>query len=206
MKYGISYLFCLYIVFFGQSCDSRIHSGSDAEHTEAIDSFESALPHGTALPSTELSDEDRLKLAKAIGKSAKLISLDSLQNIIKNDSSGWCLYQFWNLDCLDCLKINESLKTLTSPPEQLNIKVKYINTRGLYPEQVNEYIREKGIAEEVFTVSTDTLDNWTYKIDSSWDGNLPAFLLVNHLDGTKLFYQQEFSKDELQAILETLTL
>jgi hypothetical protein len=99
------------------------------------------------------------------------------------------------------------LKHITKLPElESNLKVKYINTRSLYPDQVNAYIRENEIFEEVYTIATDTLDNWAYEIDRTWDGTLPALLLINNNDGTRLFYPQEFSEDELQAILETLTL
>jgi hypothetical protein len=100
-----------------------------------------------------------------------------------------------------------SLKKITDSPEfESKLTVKYVNTRNLYPTQVNEYIREKGIIDDVFTIPTDTLDNWTQQIDAIWNGELPALLLINNTDRSRLFYQQEFSKEELQAILETLTL
>ncbi len=207
MKYKMFYLLGLFSYLFILSCDSPDNTPKNNDAIERIDSFESALPHGTSLAQIEMSDEDKLKLAKAVGKKAILISIDSLQDIIKSDSSGWCLYNFWNLDCKNCLEINNYLEQLKKLPEiQSKLKVKYINTLSLYPDQVNAYIREKGIVDEVYTVPTDTLDNWTNQIDGIWNGTLPALLLININDGTRLFYQQTFSKDELEAILETLTL
>ncbi len=188
------------------SCDSGNDPSKENNEVVRIDSFESALPHGASLAESVLSDEDKLKLAKATGKKAVLISIDSLSEIINTDSSGWCVYNFWNLDCGGCLEINNYLKHITKLPDlESRLNVKYINTRSLYPDQVNAYIREKEIFEEVFTIPTDTLDNWTNEIDGTWDGALPALLLINNNDGTRLFYTQEFSMDELQAILETLT-
>jgi len=185
-----------------QSCDSTKESPDANGQNETVDSFESALPHGSSLANIEMTDEDKLKLAKAVGKEAVLISIDSLQDIIKQDSSGWCLYNFWNLDCIKCLEINNSLKQISIP----DLKVKYVNTISLYPEQVNAYIRENEIVDDVFSIPTDTLENWAAQIDPTWNGTFPAMLLINNNDGTRLFYQQAFSKEELEAILGTLTL
>ena len=207
MKYKLIYLLSLLSIFYAFSCDSNSTGSQTIVENDPIDSFESALPHGASLQGSELSDEDKLKLAKAVGKKALLISTDSLQKIIENDRSGWCLYNFWNLECESCLEINNSLNQLSKLPEiESNIKITYVNTISLHPELVNAYIREIGIINDVFTIPTVRSDNWTNKIDAFWDGKFPAMLLINNNDGTRLFYPQSFSKDELQAILETLTL
>lgn len=207
MKYKLFYLLSLLSIFYVISCNSSDNSSQVNDQYEPIDSFESALPHGASLPESEMSDEDKLKLGKAVGKKAILISVDSLLEIIENDSSGWCLYTFWNLECESCLELNNSLNELIKLPEiESHIRLKYVNTINLYPDRVNAYIREKGIVEDVFTLPTNKLDNWTNKIDAKWNGDLPALLLINNYDGTRLFYPQSFSKDELLAILETLTL
>jgi thiol-disulfide isomerase/thioredoxin len=199
-------LICFSYLFM-MGCDSSDNSQKENVQIERIDSFASAVPHGVSLAERELSDEDKLKLAKAVGKEAVLITIDSLKDIIEGDSSGWCLYSFWNLDCGNCMEINKNLELIKNMPEmESKLEIKYINTISLYPDQVNAYIRENGIVDEVFTIPTDKLDDWTNRFDVFWDGKLPALLLINNIDGTRLFYQQTFSKEELQAVLETLTL
>lgn len=207
MKYKLFYLLVCCSFLLTMSCESSGNSSKIDQQTERIDSFDSALPHGASLTERELSDADKLKLGNALGKKAILVSLDSLQTIIQNDSSDWCLYHFWNLDCAKCLEINAYLQELKALPEiGSQLKTKYVNTVSLFPDQVNSYIRENGIVDEVYTIPADTLDNWTHRIDPGWNGEYPAILLINNSDGTRLFYQREFSKEELEAILETLTL
>ena len=196
-------IFCLFALI--TSCTSSNDAPENKVMSEPVDSFESALPHGAALPTKELSEVDKLKLAKASGKEAILVSLDSLQQIIKNDSSGWTLYQFWNLDCAQCLELNNHLHAIETESD-LNFNLRYVNTIEIFPEQVNAYIREKGLIREVFSIPGDTLTGWANEIYPSWNGELPAILLINNQDGTQLFYQQTFMKEELQAILETLSL
>ncbi len=208
MKNNFISWFCILLNIAVLSCEAPKKDPSEKNNqVEHIDSFESALPHGSSLGDTEMSDEDKLKLAEAVGKKAELIKLETLNQIIETDTSGWCLYQFWNLDCTNCLEINRYLNQLTRNQEfNSKLEIRYVNTKNLHPDQVNAYIRENEIVEEVYTISTTKLDDWATQIDQQWNGDLPALLLINNKDGSRLFYQQAFSMEELQAILGTLTL
>ena len=81
------FIFC-HLILAVLSCDSTNKSPKSNGQNENIDSFESALPHGSALANIEMSDEDKLKLAKAIGKEAILITLDSLKILLSKIAVG----------------------------------------------------------------------------------------------------------------------
>lgn len=171
-----------------------------------VDSFESALPHGKPLPDLELSDADKLKLAMASGREAFPISPDSLSAIIDTDSVGLIIFNFWNPDCKACYQNIENLGNLKyGSEEMLDFELIHINTDTLYPEMVNSIIREKDIIDPVFTIYNNNISDWTSMIYSSWDGQLPAVLIINKEDGTKLFYQKAFNLEELHAVLLPLT-
>ena len=89
MKNKLIYFLSLLSFVIANGCNSPNEAPETIEQVVSIDSFDSALPHGSSLGEIEMSDEDKLKLAKAVGKKAILITVDSLQYIIKNDSSGW---------------------------------------------------------------------------------------------------------------------
>ena len=175
--------------------------------TIKTDSFETALPHGTALPSVELSDEDKIKIAKASGRQSSPITLDTLLELINRDTNLLIVYQFWNLDCSPCLKINDILQNLQYDSNgDSRFEIVHINTNALYPENVNAYIREKEIISSVYSLATDTLAGWSSQIDPSWTGEVPAMLIVKKSEGIRLLYQHHFEKEELEALIEPLTL
>jgi len=50
----------------------------------------------------------------------------------------------------------------------------------------------------------DKPDELISQIDKSWNGTIPATLFVDNKNKTRLFYQQEFTYPELQAIVSPL--
>lgn len=193
--------FCLIILLF--ACSNE-HGENTKIPDNPVDSFESAIPHGQALPETDLSDEDRLKLARASGRETMYISTDSLSSLINLDSMGLVIFNFWNLDCLACQENMKVLKQLKYS-EAIDFELIHINTDTLYPEMINSFIRENQLISPVFTLQkSDTLD-WQSMIYHSWDGQLPAVLVNNTEDATQLFYQKEFEVDEIRAVLLPLT-
>ena len=199
--------FVLFCILLNWSCTSSEKQKAPESPNTPIDSFESALPHGKTLLNTEFSDEDRVKLARAKGKKAENISFDSLKLLLEQDSSGLVIYNFWNIDCLTCKKTVDILKTLQHQQfEKEAFKVVYVNIDDLYPEMINSFIREKQMIDQVYTVAMDSIPNWASYFQSDWDGQLPAILIVNNLDGTRLFYEKDFTLEELQAVLLPLTM
>jgi len=199
--------FVLLSILLSLSCTSNEKQKSSEASNKPIDSFESAIPHGKTLLNTEFSDEDRVKLARAKGKKAENISFDSLKLLIEQDNSGLVIYNFWNIDCLTCKKTVDILKNLQHQQfEKEAFKVVYVNIDDLYPEMINSFIREKQMIDQVYTVAMDSIPNWASYFQSDWDGQLPAILIVNNLDGTRLFYEKEFTLEELQALLLPLTM
>lgn len=192
-------------ILFVYSCSTE-----DQQNTKfpdnPIDSFESAIPDGKQLPMQELSDEDRIKLAKASGKQAETLPFDTLISLI-NDTNDLIVFNFWNLDCHSC-KVNIDIfeKLRHESEEAPNFQVIHINTDNLYPDMLNSYIREKAILDPVYTIDTDKVPNWKSLIHVGWDGQVPSVLIVNNEDGTRLFYEKQFTMDEFQTILLPLTL
>ena len=193
------------LIFLFFSCSSG-NKEQSATEDNPIDSFESALPHGKMLKERELSDEDKIKLAKATGRKAEVLTFDALKALIEEDSSGLVIYNFWDLDCQNCVSSIEMLRKIQYEVfDSLYVKVVYINTNGLFPDMVNSYIREKEIVDQVYTVAMDSIPNWSSYFQNGWEGQLPATLIVNNEDGIRLFYQKEFTIEEFQTVLLPLT-
>lgn len=204
MKSIITGICCFLLL---QGCASDKQDTTTSSKMAKIDSFESAMPHGQSLANTELSDEDKVKLARAKGRKAEIISFDTLQQIVEQDTSGLVIYKFWNNDCQSCKRTIEALQKLQPNYfEKDAFKVIYINIDGLYPEMVNSFIREQQIVDQVYTISMDTVTNWASYFQPNWDGELPALMISNKDDGIQLFYQKEFSLEELQALLLPLSM
>ena len=72
--------------------------------------------------------------------------------------------------------------------------------------RLNTYIRTNNVTAEVFYSSDLSDSEWWNKIHPNWSGELPAILLLNETDGTQIFYQKQFNKEEFLTVLQPFIL
>ena len=162
----------------------------------------SAIPHAAALPSTELSDEDKTKLLEATGKTISTINTVDLQNMLLASSYQLYIYAFWKRDCKECLSNIANLQALNASMGQEKMQVITINV-GDNAEEVNLAVRSENIAFETYQLKI--LDKkWHKLLDESWDGSIPALFMVNKSEDVFLKYYKSFDTNELEAIIQTL--
>jgi len=188
-----AYLLILLLIFtIVQSCSVTTQEKPDL----------SAIPHAKALPTTELSDEDKAKLQKASGKIISTINTVDLQNMLLASSDQLYIYIFWDSKCQVCLDNIGNLQTLSTSFGQDKMKVITINI-GDTLKNANLAVRSENIAFETYQLRI--LDQkWSKLIDDSWDGSVPAIIMVNKSEDVFLKYYKSMDENELEAIIQTL--
>jgi len=164
----------------------------------------SAIPHADALPSTELSKEDKAKLLEASGKTIEPITVKDFQNMLVASDGLLYVYILWHSKCSACIKNIKNLNTYLANKPNDKIKVITINV-GESLNLANLTLRSQSISFESYQIAEPMVD-WTPLIDEEWDGGLPAIFMVNKADDLFLKYYKQMTENELEAILQTLVI
>ncbi len=198
--------YCLFLALaFLTACQSTDRSNTKKDTVP--DPFETALPHGSSLPSTDLSPEDKQKLARASGRQVDSLSVDQLAQMIDSLDNGLHILNFWRIDCVECLQLNRQLSKIRQKKEASDFELHLLNLDELaaLPE-VNASIREQGLVDPCSILVQDSTLQWTALIKGNWEGSLPAMLLLNNSEGIRLFYRKNFSEEELETLIQPFTL
>jgi len=117
------------------------------------------------------------------------------------------IYSFFKVDNPDCKTINDAIIDIQKEVGDTLIKIIFFSLDDKHSlEKINVSIRESSVTSDVF-YSSDTLNgDWFGKIYSNWNGEIPALYLINESDGTNLFYQKKFTKEELSVLIQPLIL
>jgi len=164
----------------------------------------SAIPHAEALPSTELSNEDKDKLLKASGKTIDPISIKDLQNMLAASDGSLYVYALWHTKCSACIENIKNIKAYLANKPTDKIRVITINV-GESLNHANLTLRSENIVFDSYQISAP-LSEWTGLIDEEWDAGLPAIFMVNKSDDLFLKYYKLMDENELEAILQTLVI
>ena len=85
-----------------------------------------------------------------------------------------------------------------------NVKVVFVSMDDVnkLEERVIPFLKRKNILSEVVLLDETDYNEFIDKIDKRWSGAIPATLLYNNIYSEKLFFEKEFSEEELQTVIE----
>ncbi len=188
-------------------CFSFCKNNNPKDKATKVDPFESAMPHTVTDLNSELSQEDKKKLANAKGKSAIPISKNEMDSIIQYSNQTLHIYSFFNTDSIKSMEANQIvLSTQKELGDTLFNVILFSLDKSENVNKINSFIRENDVTSEVFYSSDKLNSKWFSKIHPNWSGEVPAIFLVNQTDGTHLFYQKTFSKEELSTLIQPFIL
>ena len=190
VKLFFFYTLCFTVLF---SCTGNPNSGTPDL---------SALPHADALPTTELSSEDKAKLLRASGKMISSINTTDLQNMLAASTDNLFVYVFWHSSCSACLTNIKNLEEINSKIDANKMQIMTINL-GDKEETVNLIVRTENITSETYQLEIFQ-ENWHKLMDENWDSSLPAMFMVNKSEDIFLKYYKAMETNELEAIIQTL--
>ncbi len=162
----------------------------------------SAVPHAAALPTTELSKEDKTKLLEASGKTVAEISIVDLQNMIAASDEKLHIYAFWNKDCSKCFENIDYLNGIYANMQSEKVRIITLNVDDKI-QDVNLSVRSNNIAFETYKLNVSD-GSWVKLLDENWDGQLPALFMVNKSEDLYLKYYNAMDQNQLEAIIQTL--
>lgn len=161
---------------------------------------QAALPHNNMKEGSQLDESETAELAGATGKSAALISPADLEEMLLEDTTAVTIVNFWRHNCSPCLDIQQHLQTIQSQDGNGKLNVISLNLDPQTEvEKVNFYIRSHGISTDVFQLLKKS-DLMSLEITPDWNGQFPALAILTEGE-LQAFYQQDFSENELRAIL-----
>lgn len=170
---------------------------------ESATDHESALPH-TKIPSTEkaLTDTDRQTLENADGKTARIVSQSQLKSLLDNASGKLHVFNFYRLDCGDCLAVNTQLEQVREQWSDRDLELVQISLDGEVNKKVIDvYLRQNGLTGQTYLTNTAVLQRIE---ELEWDGQLPLTLAIDRGEDVFVKYQQPFAEGALAPILEAL--
>ncbi len=137
----------------------------------------------------------------AYNQEIKLISVESLDNLLAEQSESVRVYNFWASWCGPCVKEMPHFEEVNSTKQA---EVVFISLD--FPEDLakaQKLIDKKGIQSTTYLLNSTNYDDYMPKISEAWSGAIPATLFVSP-SGKRYFYEKAFEKNELVQVVKNL--
>ncbi len=138
----------------------------------------------------------------ATAQEARMVKLDQLQQILKDERDQILVVNFWATWCAPCLKELPLFEKLGS--ERGDVEVKLVSMDmdlDPNPGKVRDFVARKKIKSTVLILDERNPNDWIDKLDKHWSGALPATLVINNKNGKRRFVEKELHEGELEKMI-----
>lgn len=142
------------------------------------------------------------------------IGIDTLLQLLEQGISNDTLYiyNFWATWCKPCVEEMPYFRKVAA--ENANKKLKLVFVSLDFPEQIDSrlmpFLEKNKLTEPVYVLDAGNPNDWIDLISKKWTGAIPATMFVGKLKvedkADKYFYEQEFSYEELNDLVNTFNL
>jgi thiol-disulfide isomerase/thioredoxin len=134
---------------------------------------------------------------------AHVIKLEQLEELMYKKNDTTYVINFWATWCKPCVEELPYFTEAESDSKSNKVKFYFISLdfkKDL--SRLNAFLNNKKISSDVFLLDEPDYNKWIDKIDSSWQGNIPATLIYNHSKSFRKFYPEEFERNALRKVLQ----
>lgn len=139
---------------------------------------------------------------------AQPIPAMSIDEVIKRTSSKDTTYiiNFWATWCAPCVEELPVFNKLQKRFANMPIKVLLVSLdfKQDYPLKLNTFLQRKNILPEVVWLSDTNPNVFVPKVDNTWEGSIPATVVVRPGTGDKKFIEGQVTERQIIGIVDEM--
>ncbi len=128
----------------------------------------------------------------AFAQKASVVKFDAVDKLLHTKSDSIQVINFWATWCAPCVKelpLFEQLNAAGGPVKVTLINLDFADKL----DRVNAFMTRKNIKSKVLLLDEIDYNSWIDKVDKSWNGAIPATLVINPKTGARKFAEKEFA-------------
>ncbi len=136
-------------------------------------------------------------------KAVKIIKLPELQKILSYEGDKILVLNFWATWCAPCVKELPYLEQIYQNYKDKNVEVVLVSLDfAADVEKAKKLLAKKNIQiPATFLLDETDYDAWIDRIEASWQGAIPATLVLNNAKKERVFINQETNYQQLESII-----
>jgi len=136
-------------------------------------------------------------------QNVKVIKLPELQKILSYEGDKILVLNFWATWCAPCVKELPYLEQIYQNYKDKNVEVVLVSLDfAADVEKAKKLLAKKNIQiPATFLLDETDYDAWIDRIEPSWQGAIPATLVLNNAKKERVFINQETNYQQLESVI-----
>jgi thiol-disulfide isomerase/thioredoxin len=140
----------------------------------------------------------------AMAQTATIIKFPQLQAMMQKYNDTTYVFNFWATWCSPCVEEFPNFQKFSTSNSGNKVKVIFISMdfKKDLDQKLNPFLKNHDVKNRVYLLDDQDYNSWIDKVDKSWNGDLPATLVINNKSGVHKLYPHEFTFDQLEQTLK----
>ena len=135
--------------------------------------------------------------SSAFSQNVKPLTVDQLNERVKNGKDSTYVVNFWATWCAPCIKELPHFEKLQADYKSDKLKVLLVSVdfKSKLTSAVVPFVKRKNLKNEVFLLNESSPQEYIDRVDPSWSGSIPATLFIK--GDKRKFVESEFTFEQL---------
>lgn len=138
-------------------------------------------------------------------QNVEYIKVPELETLLNNGENKLYVINFWATWCAPCIKEFPLFEKVSK--EYNENKVKFIMISLDFPSQIEKqlipFLKRNNSSLNVVVMMDIDYNSWIDKVDPSWQGEIPATLVLNNSKRQRLFHRGELNESLLREMINS---
>jgi thiol-disulfide isomerase/thioredoxin len=139
------------------------------------------------------------------GQKIEYLKIPELEKILHNPENKLFVLNFWATWCAPCVSEFPGFDKVSK--EYDNKNVRFIMVSLDFPSQIENqlipFLKKNKTSLEIDVMTDLDYNAWISKVDSQWQGEIPATLFFNNSKKAKFFHSGELTEPELRKYINS---
>lgn len=147
-----------------------------------------------------------LLVESAFPQKINKIKINDLVNIIDSTTSPIAI-NFWASWCKPCIEEIPYFEKEAKNFKDKNLKLILVSLdfEDDFPKHLTNFVKKNKYKSKVFWLNESNADYFCPKVDSTWNGVIPATLLINKKNNYRKFISSQIPKEKINFYFTELT-
>lgn len=140
----------------------------------------------------------------AMAQKREVIKLDQMLSILNNESDSLLVVNFWATWCKPCVEEMQEFLRLEQDLDKQKVKFVYLSLdfKRDFESKVIPFADKRKMSSDVLVLDEPDYDAWIDIIEPSWQGSIPATLLVTPKSENRSFHEGQLTYGELKTLIQ----
>ncbi len=140
----------------------------------------------------------------AIAQQAPIVKFEDLAKMMARQNDTTYVFNFFATWCEPCVEEFPAFQRFAAHYANRKMRLVFVSLdfRKNYRKRLLPFLKKNHVRNEVGLLDEPDYNSWIDRVDSVWDGGLPATLVIHNRKHVRKMFARELTYDSLEAVIE----